>query len=42
MVRTITWKTKRKVKRRPKDVQLTRTKYGKKLVPLIGGNSQSL
>jgi hypothetical protein len=40
MVRTITWKTKKEGQKRPNDVQLARTKYGKKLVPLIVGNSQ--
>jgi hypothetical protein len=38
MVRTITQKTKRKAKERPKDVQLAKPKEGRELVPLVVGN----
>jgi hypothetical protein len=34
---TITQKTKRKAKERPKDAELTRTKEGKELAPLSHG-----
>jgi hypothetical protein len=33
---------KKEGQKRPKDVQLARTKYGKKLVPLVVGNPQPL
>jgi hypothetical protein len=39
MARTITRKTKRKAKERPKDVQPARTKKGRDLVPLVVGSS---
>ncbi len=38
MARTITRKTKGKVKERSKDVQHVRTKEGKKLIPLVVGS----
>ncbi len=38
MVRTITWKTKRKTKKRPIYVQLVKTKERRKLVPFVVGS----
>jgi hypothetical protein len=38
MAGTITWKTKRKTKERPKDMEPTRTKKERELVLLMVGN----